>query len=187
MKKRMFCSHCGSTELSVFFPTPHDIAEIAIEQARIESPAMTVLEPSAGDGSIARLAAATGANVDCVEIQGHMCDELRATGLYRNVFHGDFLTRAPSDVYERIVMNPPFENGSDMDHVEHALRFLAPGGLLVAVITSMTGERKRRKDTAFATLLQRHHATRSSLPNGSFKAVGTNVSCDLVVLQHESH
>ena len=32
-------------------------------------------------------------------------------------------------------MNPPFENGRDIDHVTHALSLLKPGGRLVAIMS----------------------------------------------------
>ncbi len=30
-------------------------------------------------------------------------------------------------------MNPPFANGQDIKHITHALRYLSPGGRLVAI------------------------------------------------------
>jgi len=30
-------------------------------------------------------------------------------------------------------MNPPFENGADIKHIQHAMKMLKPGGRLVAI------------------------------------------------------
>ena len=181
-KRNMFCAACGSTELSVYFPTPEPVARLVIEMADIHS-GLAVLEPSAGTGHIARLAAETGAHVDCMEIQSHMADQLRQSGLYRNVWDSNFRHRDPVPIYDRIVMNPPFETGADMDHVEHAIGFLVRGGVLVAVMSAMAGERNRRRDKAFAAILERHGAERTPLPKDAFKEAGTNVASVLVRLQ----
>ena len=180
-KRNMFCADCGSTNLSVYFPTPEPVARQVIEAAGILDH-HTVLEPSAGTGHIAHLAVETGAIVDCIEIQRHMADELRETGLYNSVWHGDFLSRQP-EAYDRIVMNPPFENGADMAHVEHALRFLEPGGVLVAVMSVMAGERNRRADRAFRATVEQHGVERTELPRDAFKEAGTNVATCLIRLE----
>ena len=181
-KRNMFCASCGSTDLSVYFPTPEPVARQVIDMAGILDHHV-VLEPSAGTGHIARLAAETGAVVDCIELQRHMVEELRDSGLFNDVWHGDFLHRVPNGTYDRIVMNPPFENGADMDHVAHALGFLEPDGILVAVMSAMAGERNRRRDKAFAAILERHGAERTELPRDAFKEAGTNVACVLVRLR----
>ena len=184
-KKNMFCAECGSTELSVYYPTPEAVGRMVIEQADI-SPGMTVLEPSAGTGNLARLAADADAKVDCMEIQGSFAIGLAQSGLYRNVWHSDFLADTAwetLDRYDRVIMNPPFEKGADMAHVERALGFLKPGGILVAIVSSMTGQRRSKADKAFTELLKRHGATRTELPRGAFAETGTNVACDIVRLE----
>ena len=181
-RKQLFCARCGSTELSVYYPTPIAVAHRVMEQAQLDHDALTVLEPSAGTGALARLAAERVAAVDCVELQPAMAAELKHSGRYRNVWQGNFLTRTPTTSYDRVVMNPPFEHGADMAHVAHALAFLKPGGLLVAIISAMTGLRARKADAAFAQVLSRHGAERTHLPDGAFREVGTNAACDLIRL-----
>ena len=63
-----------------------------------------------------------------------LVDILRAKG-YRNVVPGDFMKYLDyvgpehnNAIYDRILMNPPFEHGQDVDHVEHAFNLLKPGG-----------------------------------------------------------
>ena len=183
-ERRMFCGRCGSTDLSVYYPTPEAVGREVIAYASIDRADLTVLEPSAGTGDLARLAAETGAAVDCVELQPSMATELKKSGRYRTVAQGDFLARPPKAIYDRVVMNPPFERGADIDHVEHAVRFLVPGGVLVAVVSAMTGKRANRKaDQRFARLLDTMGTGRMRLPEGAFREVGTDVTADLVRLE----
>ena len=180
-KKAMFCTACGSTSVSVFYPTPESVACRVIEAASLDRAGLEVLEPSAGTGNLARLAAERGAVVDCVELQAGLAAELSRSGRYRNVWQGDFLSREPCARYDRVIMNPPFENGADGAHVEHAAAFLKPGGVLVAVVSRMAGRREsRRADKAFAAFLDGARTRRTPLPENAFKSVGTSVACDLV-------
>ena len=67
----------------------------------------------------------------CVEAAQLRCEVLRAKG--HEVEQGDFLSFARGG-FDRIVMNPPFDQGRWRAHVEHAVRQLAPGGRLVAIL-----------------------------------------------------
>ena len=183
MKKRMFCVACGSDELAVYYPTPEAVARTVIEMASIDSDRLTVLEPSAGLGDLARLALERTPHVDCVEIQPALASRLDRSGQYRNVRQGDFLELDAKAEFDRIVMNPPFEKGADMAHVEHAMAFLRPGGVLVAVVSAMSGRRERRADKAFARRVDPWTTDRQRLPGGAFAEVGTNVVCDILRLE----
>jgi hypothetical protein len=46
-------------------------------------------------------------------------------------------------------MNPPFENGQDMEHVQKAYELLAPGGRLIAITSAGPFFRSDRKSLAF--------------------------------------
>lgn len=184
-KRNYFCADCGSTNISVYFPTPEPVARLVIEVADIRD-CHRVLEPSAGTGNLARLAVEAGGLVDCIEIQQHMIEELERSDLYQWVHGEDFLKVPVQDppIYDRVVMNPPFENGADMDHVERAIQHLRTGGILVAVVSVMAGERNRKRDKAFAAVLERHNAERlPPLSRDAFKEVGTNVATCLIKLR----
>jgi 16S rRNA G1207 methylase RsmC len=43
--------------------------------------------------------------------------------------------------FDRIIMNPPFENAIDIKHIKHALTMLNPGGRIVALCAK--GPRQR--------------------------------------------
>ena len=170
-----------------FFATPDDVAERAIANARIYrkdgAPPPTVLEPSAGTGALARRAAERGAQVDCVEIQPEMAHLLRAQGCYRSVIAGDFLEQVPGPgrTYDVVVMNPPFDQGLDIDHVRHALQFLKPDGRLVAIVSAACEFRETHAAKAFRRELERLNAAWVDIPAGAFSEAGTNVNTVMIV------
>lgn len=165
-----------------FFPTPDDAADTIIADAYLyrapDKPPLRVLEPSAGTGQLARRCVEKGAIVDCVEVQPQLADQLQAYGIYNRVTCADFLvtTPDPDRLYDRIVMNPPFDLERDVDHVVHALDFLAPNGLLVAIMSAGTEFRETKKAARFRTHMNRLNARWRDLPAGSFASVGTYVN-----------
>ena len=161
------------------FPTPVEIAEEMVALLDVQ-PGDRVLEPSAGTGRLLD-ALPDGCHVTAVEKNVALAQELKR---YKaTIFNLDFLDFGEKDgtvTYDRIIMNPPFENGADVKHVEHALKFLKPGGRLVALCAN--GPRQgaafgRWRDSGrFAS------ATWRALPPGSFKESGTNVNVALVMI-----
>ena len=86
--------------------------------------------------------------------------------------------------YDRIIMNPPFSKGQEARHVAHAYRFLKPGGRLVAVTSSMAGERSNKTDAQFREWLDNIAADEYPLPEGAFKEAinSTNVNAKVIVI-----
>jgi 16S rRNA G1207 methylase RsmC len=72
-------------------------------------------------------------------------------------------------------MNPPFDMGSDIKHIKHAITFLKPGGRLVALCAN--GPRQQDQLQPLADHWE-------VLPEGSFKQVGTNVNMALLVINN---
>lgn len=178
-----------------FFPTPKDAVDRVLDKVPLyrgdDEPLLTVLEPSAGGGNLARPIAnkLTGvgydkklpravALVDCVEVQPTLAESLRRSNIYRRVYGVDFLALKPSatGLYDRVVMNPPFDRERDIDHVIHALDFLKPSGFLLAIMSAGTEFRETRKSVAFRALIAKMHGKFDDLPAGSFSSVGTNVN-----------
>jgi len=157
-----------------FFPTPAVMVAHLIELAEIE-PWMLTLEPSAGDGAIARELARL-ATVECFEILPEKVAALREEGFARTVFAQDFLQAAPTSRYDRVVMNPPFALRGDIRHVLHALHFLRPEGRLVSVMSAGILFRKDRLTREFRALLERRGARVEANPPESFRVAGTRVS-----------
>ena len=162
-----------------YFPTPPMVVHAILDAADC-SAGMTVLEPSAGTGNIAK-AFQPFAVVDCVEVLASNCEELSKQG-YRCVHRTDFLTIEPEAFYDRVVMNPPFSKRRDMAHVTHAFKFLKPGGRLVAVMPPSFTYRSDRLATEFRELVQSVGGTWEDLPEASFKSSGTMVRTVLLTM-----
>lgn len=159
------------------FDSPPQVVDFVLDRAEIDgAEAPALLEPSAGLGYLATEAARRGAVVDCYEIDPSRTDVLRENPLISNVYPCDFLTVTPRRVYERVVMNPPFSKQQDVDHVNHALNFLAPGGLLVSVMSAGVLFRENRKTVEFREGIIEMGGTFEKLPDGAFSVSGTNVS-----------
>ncbi|WP_050515039.1 methyltransferase [Streptomyces rimosus] len=163
-----------------YFPTPAAVVDRLLAAADLR-PDMEVLEPSAGSGAIASAAAARGAVVDCIERDPGYAAVLADTGAARTVRVADFLTVAPEPVYDRVVMNPPFTRGADVEHVQHALRFLKPDGLLVAVMSQAVSYQKGAA-AAFRNLVEQRGGQAEMLPEKAFAESGTGVGTILVAI-----
>jgi predicted RNA methylase len=165
------------------FPTPADLAARVIEAADIR-PGDSVLEPSAGTGALIEAVDAMGLAGYCkaVEISRPLADGLAARFKGWTVNSGNFLDMQPDalDCFDKIVMNPPFANQQDIDHVIHALGFLKEGGKLVAIISAGVEFRQDKKAQGFRELVERMGGTIERLPDDSFKQSGTGVNTVLV-------
>jgi predicted RNA methylase len=168
-----------------WFATPAPVAARLLELADLR-PQMTALEPSAGEGAIAGPLAARVQAVDCIEIHAGRAAVLTRAGYARRVMHADFLACRPGCAgagrdYDRVVMNPPFARGADVAHVEHALRFVRPGGRLVSVLPAGI---RHRGGKAAARLLARVDRSGwfTSLPSGAFAESGTSIATVIAVI-----
>jgi protein-L-isoaspartate O-methyltransferase len=160
-----------------YFPTPAPVVEQMIAEAELE-PGQLVLEPSAGTGHIANLVRPLVGRLDVIELNPQ-----RREGLYEqghNVVGDDFL--AFTGQYDRILMNPPFENGQAVEHVTHAWECLVPGGQLVAIMDAGITFRADKRTQTFRENLLEPHGTARPLPADSFKESGTSVNTVLVLL-----
>lgn len=142
---------------------------------------MKVLEPSAGDGTLADMVMRLipSATVDCIEIQDDLASVLRKKGYA--VIASDFLACEPNESYELVVMNPPFQGGQDVKHVTHAMKFLEPGGTLAAVMSAAIDFRTDNAYREFNELLEPWGSDIRRLPNGAFSGSGTDVATCLLV------
>jgi len=154
------------------FPTPPDLAQQVIALAEIRE-GDRVLEPSAGTGALASaVVTQTKGTLLCVEINHTLAQGLTRAGYV--VQQADFLScNGDLGLFDRIVMNPPFDHGSDITHIEHALKFLRDGGRLVAVCANGSRQRARFEPVAEAWI---------DLPPDTFKTAGTGVNTAIVVL-----
>ena len=170
-----------------FFSTPPAIIEQMLDLGGIGE--HCILEPSAGEGAIAdTICAAFPAaklRLFCVER-----DEVRAAILRMKGYHthvGNFLEwfgpPTPDLSIDRVYINPPFEQGQDIDHVLHAYGLLTWGGILVSVMGEGTFFRSDRKSIAFRDFCRVVDAYTVRLPEDAFVPSGTKVQARLVQIR----
>ncbi len=178
------------TRQAFFTPEPvaAQLARLLVENMH---PILGVLEPSAGEGAIARAVRAVAPAVDitCIEIDTSACVVLRQLGFL--VHGGDFMdfwapgtpTRArPLPFFDAVVMNPPFTNGQDVEHVVHAWSFVRRGGVLLAIVAPTFATRRGEKWDRFRDLHDRHAAIDDiTLPAGTFAESGTQVTTKIIM------
>lgn len=84
---------------------------------------------------------------------------------------GNFLEQPAREEFDFVVMNPPFYGRHYVKHVNHAMKFLKPGGMLVTVLPATAyydhGELKGRWE---------------DLPTASFSEAGTNVPTGIMTI-----
>lgn len=183
-----------------WFPTPAAVGRKMMTYAKMDyaharagftPPHLRVLEPSAGEGAIVEALRESmehsGASyeLDMVELSHARVRVLRDKR-FGTVFNEDFLEMKPDPIYDRILMNPPFDRGLDVDHVAHAVKFLAPGGLIVAVMAAGIEYRSDRKSEAFRKLVDAMGGEFIDLPIGSFEESGTSVNTVIVTLRKKA-
>jgi len=157
------------------FQTPPDLA---LRMARLADigPGTTVLEPSCGLGRLLdAIATQEPQSVTACELSADLCRHLYAREEIR-LLQRDFLTVDPAELplFDRIVMNPPFTMRADIRHIRHALTFLRPGGLLVAL--AMDTEQRA---TALRPIAEEWH----HIDAGTFRQEGTETACVLMKIR----
>lgn len=164
-----------------FFATPPGLAKELVELAEVR-PGMRALEPSAGEGAIVAALLSAGACVEALELDlGRASKLLQKYARADNrldVIPCDFM-QSQTNGQQRVVMNPPFckVNGHDhLDHVRHAHKQLAPGGILVSVLPASVLFRQDKRYREFREWYEGLEAGVSPLEEGSFKSSGTNVN-----------
>lgn len=162
------------------FFTPAELVNKLLVMAEIDSGDL-VLEPSAGNGSIALKARDLGAEVLCFEIQHHWAKHLKKEGFF--CVEDDFLNWEPIffKPFDAVVMNPPFTGGQDVEHITHALKFLKQGGILVSVASASIDS----KYSTFRMLVDKFDGTIEQLPPGSFSESGTESNSVVVKIHKE--
>ena len=176
-----------TVERDGFFQTPSKVVlEDLLPLADIHGKNVRILEPEAGMGAIA-----SQINLHCVgkgvRFSLDVCEKnekraafLKGCGL--NLVAHDFLKYEPEELYDYIVMNPPFEEGQDCVHVMHAFNMLKPGGTLVAIMGANQEYRENGKYKIFKEWLAGKHPHTKKLPKDAFKDSGTMFGATIIVL-----
>jgi hypothetical protein len=162
-----------------FYWSPADVIDRALEFAGVYNlrdwrsnppEPFRVLEPSCGDGRVMDAVRTRGHRVFGIEYHAGRAAEARAKG--HSVTTSNFLDEPPRPEFDKVVMNPPFYGRHYVKHVRHALRFLKPDGLLVAILP--------------ATAHYDHKELLGEwrdLPVGSFAEAGTNVPTGMLKMR----
>lgn len=155
------------------FPTPPELAQRMVELAELQI-CHRILEPSAGTGNILKAIDihANKGGIVAVEINQELCRHLNIEDV-QNLCR-DFLScNGELGQFDRILMNPPFANGQDIAHINHALHMLKPGGRLVAICANGPRQQEQLMPLADEWI---------DLEPGTFKEQGTNVNTALLII-----
>jgi predicted RNA methylase len=172
------------------FPTPPGLAARMVDLAGL-AVGMRVLEPSAGTGRLLEALPGivpfgqvrqTALQVVAVEVNAALAARLACSGLAGTVRCADFL-QCSADVgdlglFDAVLMNPPFAQGADIEHITHALKMLKPGGLLVALCANGP-----RQNASLRPMVEARGGEWEDLPADTFKDEGTSVRVALITLQ----
>jgi predicted RNA methylase len=174
-----------------YFPTPNELAEELVNRLGYIRPNDTLLEPSAGKGSLIEAVKKEYPEiyVDCFEVNHSLKTILELKKLHNNLYHDDFLSVSPQDhgkTYDKIVMNPPFENKRDIDHITHALKFLKEGGRLVAIASAGVLTNSDRKSVAFRELVEDYGGSIEPAPQGAFKKADRATAVNTIIVEIEN-
>ena len=189
-------SRTKSQEGQDYFATPEPIGYKMVQWLQ-SKPGQSLLEPSAGDGAIARWMPDNTYNT-VVEPSRDLTPKLMRNVAGAKVVESTFENFDLHNKFDGIAMNPPFGKGKDrggklaMEHVAKAYKHLKDGGRLIAIIPDGPAcqkrfdkwfygdpEAKRKEDRGIAdgVLMADIH-----LPSVTFEREGTNVNTRMVVI-----
>lgn len=173
-----------------YFPTPQPVINLMLTAVggipAGNHAGFMILEPSAGDGAIARAIREKWekATLHCIEINYTLRHYLEDQGF--NVVQEDFLAAPLDEMYDLIFMNPPFEKGQDMVHVRKAYSCLKVGGDLVSIMSPSPFTVKTSKAEEFRQWFEGVGGYKDELPAGSFEKSGTGVNACVVQIHKNS-
>lgn len=152
-----------------YYPTPMNVVKRVLDEVYIEE-GDRVLEPSCGCGRFMDALAEKGVDVFGIEVDYGRAEIARKKG--HKVMVTNFLETVPTGDYDKVFMNPPFYGQHYAKHVNHALKFLKPGGTLVAVLPVTARYDHGLLDGKWC-----------DLPVGSFRESGTNINTTIFMSQ----
>lgn len=185
-------SRTKSREGVDYFATPEPVGYKMVQWLQ-SKPGQSLLEPSAGDGAIARWMPDNTYNT-VVEPSRDLTPKLMRNVAGAKVVESTFENFDLHNKFDGIAMNPPFGHGGKtaVEHVAKAYQHLKDGGRLIAIIPDGSAcqkhfdkwfygdpEAKRKADRGIAdgVLMADIH-----LPSVTFDRAGTNVNTRMVVI-----
>ncbi len=158
-----------------FFPTPPEVIDLILQIAcPLEN---SVLEPSAGNGAIAKavLEFASGNTVDCLEINPMCRENLKKAGL--NVVGEDFLTWNPKP-YDFVIANPPFSGLTWADHVLKMME--VPGADIITLVPESFHFRTEAKVQRIRERVYASYRVKDHVSPSAFKSAGTMIETTIL-------
>lgn len=171
-----------------FFETPDELADTMVGMAGIEENDY-ILEPQAGHGRIIKAIRRENplAAIASVEIDHFNCEILRNDLIDPLVHEGDFLEYAKEtdQRFDKIIMNPPFAHGQDIQHIRAAYDLLKDkeGSCLVAVCSESAFTNTYKRNEEFLAWLHEVAAFDYPLPTETFKESGTEYPTRLIEIR----
>lgn len=160
------------------FQTPRPVAAEMARLIRERVGGGRILEPSAGLGRLFEPFATGDAFAEwrMIEDSRECFEALRKSIRRADIRRADFLTQTAEDLggsFDAVVMNPPFKQGADVKHIEHALGMVREGGRLVSLCYNGAKQNAQLKPIADYWEV---------LPAHSFRAEGTDADVCLLVI-----
>ena len=152
-----------------YYPTPVEVVERVLGGLTIHK-GNRVLEPSCGCGRFLDALRKRGADTLGIEVDHGRAAQARAKG--HSVLLANFLETVPTGDFDRVVANPPFSGRHYAKHIEHALKFLKPGGTLTAILPITARYDHGLLDGRW-----------EDLPVGSFRESGTNINTTVLTMR----
>lgn len=180
-----------------FFATPPQLAERLVVMAEMDEldHNEVILEPSAGSGAILnaiyekygrkfQLSACELMPENQQKLKELFWDNPNYELICPDFF--DINKHVLTEGYQRILANPPFTKNQDIDHVLHMWKQLAPGGILVTIMSQHWYHSTNKKEWNFNYFVQENHGEIILLDAGEFKDSGTMVPALIVKLRKEA-
>lgn len=162
------------------FQTPREVAaKMAAVVVATVKPGARILEPSVGLGRLFEpFAELDGLRENWLAIENarECVDAVRRALKRLEVKERDFLETSPAELggFDAVIMNPPFKQGRDIKHIQHAATLLNPGGVLVSLCYNGA---KQNRD------LRPIVDTWEILPENSFREAGTAASVAMLTIR----
>jgi len=159
------------------FFTPPDLASLVVDYGDVRG--CDVLEPEAGRGALVAACLKAGASrVYAIEKNKEYAQDIDgAAAIYSGYDFLELTELWGGRLFHRIVMNPPFTKNQDIAHVSHALKFLAPNGILVSLM--MPNQTRK----GFQELVAKYDPEIIEVERGAFKESGTDIATIIVRIQ----
>jgi predicted RNA methylase len=197
LRKQLQSGGVRALAVPQLFPTPPTLAHRMVQIAGGALLAgKRILEPSAGTGVLLEAVWNACLGADCVrtvavEVNPDLCILLEERRTRRVDAHPDSHSILCADFtgcgdelgrFDAILMNPPFSDRQDIQHLTHALNYLKPGARLVAIMSAGLTFRTDQLTSHLRSWIQQHGGTIEPLPPDTFMESGTGVNTVLVTV-----